>query len=294
MHGEGSGMCEDGCYASDGSVPYCDSPDCSGCHECGGGHADDMHGNCEDGCYGSDGSVYCQDETWCSGCPGCGGGHDMHGKCDDWCYNSEGEGPWCDDYPDNCGGCDECRGGHDMHGKCEDWCYGSDGSVYCHEGDWCGGCHECGGGYDMHGNCEDWCYGSDGQVACHYTDNCGGCDECRGGHDMHGGEHGDDMHGTYCSPQAGHGIGGTKEFLGDTPSIQACADYVAQHRPSANAATWGQAYYYCYAEFGQTGRSYSAALTNCYIGGGEHGDDMHGNCEDWCYGSYGQVACHYT
>merc|ERR1719271_1315785 len=43
-----------------------------------------------------------------------------------------------------------------------------------------------------------------------------------------------------CNPVPGDVSGGTEEFLTNTPTMQACAEYVAQNRPTANAATWGQ------------------------------------------------------
>merc|ERR1719271_865949 len=70
-----------------------------------------------------------------------------------------------------------------------------------------------------------------------------------------------------CNPQAGDGTGGTDEYLLDTPTMQACAEYVAQHRPEANAATWGRTTNKCYAEMGQSGVLSSTEWKNCYIGG---------------------------
>jgi hypothetical protein len=70
-----------------------------------------------------------------------------------------------------------------------------------------------------------------------------------------------------CNPHAGDGTGGTDEYLLDTPTMQACAEYVAQHRPEANAATWGRTTNKCYAEMGQSGVLSSTEWTNCYIGG---------------------------
>ena len=55
------------------------------------------------------------------------------------------------------------------------------------------------------------------------------------------------------------------------PSMQACADHVAQQRPLANGATWGKTSgsraKECYAEFGQTGVNPKSDWINCYIGG---------------------------
>merc|ERR1719454_652360 len=47
-----------------------------------------------------------------------------------------------------------------------------------------------------------------------------------------------------CNPQAGDGSGGTEEFLVKTPTMQACAEYVAQNRPTANAATFFDLFYW--------------------------------------------------
>merc|ERR1719262_1301515 len=68
-----------------------------------------------------------------------------------------------------------------------------------------------------------------------------------------------------CNPQAGDGSGGTEEFLLTTPTMQACAEYVAQNRPTANAATWGRTNQKCYAESGQTGVRPSTEWMNCYV-----------------------------
>merc|ERR1719214_477779 len=68
-----------------------------------------------------------------------------------------------------------------------------------------------------------------------------------------------------CSPQSGDGSGGTEEFLLTTPTMQACAEYVAQNRPTANAATWGRTNNKCYAEMGQSGVSPSTEWMNCYV-----------------------------
>merc|ERR1719238_2691556 len=68
-----------------------------------------------------------------------------------------------------------------------------------------------------------------------------------------------------CNAQEGDGSGGTEEYLTNTPTMQACAEYVAQNRPGANAATWGRTNQKCYAESSQTGVSHSTEWMNCYV-----------------------------
>lgn len=66
-----------------------------------------------------------------------------------------------------------------------------------------------------------------------------------------------------CAP--GDGIGGGEVFTIDTESIQECTDYVREHNPAANAATWGVENKHCFAEMGQTGHDDSAKWMNCPI-----------------------------
>ena len=68
-----------------------------------------------------------------------------------------------------------------------------------------------------------------------------------------------------CNAQSGDGSGVTEEFLLTTPTMQACAEYVAQNRPTANAATWGRTNNKCYAEMGQRGVRPSTEWMNCYV-----------------------------
>merc|ERR1740138_1416665 len=68
-----------------------------------------------------------------------------------------------------------------------------------------------------------------------------------------------------CIPQAGDGTGGTEEYMLDTATMQECAEYVVEHRPAANAATWGRTTNKCYAEMDQSAVHPHNEWVNCYV-----------------------------
>jgi len=63
----------------------------------------------------------------------------------------------------------------------------------------------------------------------------------------------------------GDGSGGPEKHLTNTNTMLECRDFVAQNQPSANGATWGPDNKYCYAEWGQSGVSYSGHWMNCPV-----------------------------
>jgi len=79
---------------------------------------------------------------------------------------------------------------------------------------------------------------------------------------------------TECDSGPGDGSGGWEQYLIQTESMQACANYVSTNYPEANGATWGptdvgpdgDSGEYCYAEFGQTGSTGDGSVwENCFL-----------------------------
>jgi len=66
-----------------------------------------------------------------------------------------------------------------------------------------------------------------------------------------------------CTFTRGDGLGGTEKWVGAAASDQACAQLVMDKEPTANGATFGHGY--CWAEFGQTSRSYCSSYSNCEL-----------------------------
>ena len=74
-----------------------------------------------------------------------------------------------------------------------------------------------------------------------------------------------------CAFIHGDGVDGREEYLGEADTPQACADLVAESRPTANGATISarrdEFGYSCYAEFGMAGTDDSVGWRSCRFGG---------------------------
>merc|ERR1719271_643008 len=69
-----------------------------------------------------------------------------------------------------------------------------------------------------------------------------------------------------CESNQGDGVGGYEKYLSiETDTHQACADYVAEHEPGANGATWSPTGHSCFAEYGMTSDNDSESWVTCYV-----------------------------